>query len=41
MSQVVNIILEEFTVGWLEFQVVLPEALKHNVHSMLVFLFHL
>ena len=34
MSQVVDHILEEFTLAWLELQVVLPEVLKHNAQAM-------
>ena len=41
MSQVVDLVLEEFTLGWLELQVVLPEVLEYNAQVMLVFLFHL
>ena len=34
VSQVVDLILEEFTLDWLELQVVHPEALKHNAQVM-------
>ena len=41
VSQVVDLILKEFTLGWLELQVVFPEVLKCNLQAMLMFLFHL
>ena len=34
MSQIVDLISEEFILDWLELQIVLPEALKHNVQVM-------
>ena len=41
MSQVVDLVLEEFTLvleefilGWLEFQVVLSKLLEHNMKAM-------
>ena len=40
MNQIVDLIPEEFTLGWLELQIVLPEVFKHNAQVMLVFLFH-
>ena len=39
MSQVIDLVLEEFTLGWLGLQVVLPEALENNAQVMQVFLF--
>ena len=34
MNQIVYFIPEEFTLGWLELQVVFPEVLKHNVQAL-------
>ena len=34
MSQLVDLALEEHARGWLELQMVLSEALEHNVHVM-------
>ena len=41
MSQIVNLALEELTLGQLEFQMVLSEALKLNVQAMQVLFLHL
>ena len=37
MSQVGDLVLEEFTLGWLELQVVLPDMLKHNMQALVPF----
>ena len=37
VSQVIDLILEELTLDWFELQVVLNEALKHNMQAMQVF----
>ena len=34
MSQIGDLVFEEFTLGWLELQIVLLEALKHNTQVM-------
>ena len=34
VSLIVDLVLEEFTLGWLELLIVFPEALKHNVQAM-------
>ena len=38
-SQIFDLIPEEFTLGLLKLQIVLPEVLKHNVQAMYVLLF--
>ena len=40
MGQIVNLILEELTLTWLELQIMFSEALKHNVQVLQVFLLH-
>ena len=34
VSQVIDLVLKEFTLCWHELQVVLPEAFEHNVQVM-------
>ena len=40
MSQIADLIPEEFTLGWLELQIMLLEVLKHNMQVMQVFPFN-
>ena len=39
MGQIVDLILEEFALTWLEFQIIFSEAHEHNVQASQVFLF--
>ena len=34
MCQIVDLVPEEFTLGWLELQIALSDVLKHNVQVM-------
>ena len=38
MGQVVYLFLEEATLQWLQFEIILPELIKHYVQMMEVFL---